>query len=86
MGDVEALERELAWLSARATAIVWCNPLAASPGFEPTARGMAATLPFVAGPFAFAGPDDVAELARQLRAQGPGGRVGYEYDPRREDA
>jgi uncharacterized protein with von Willebrand factor type A (vWA) domain len=86
MGDVEALERELAWLSSRAAAVVWCNPLAAAPGFEPTARGMAAALPFVAGPFAFAGPDDVAELARQLRAQGPGGRVGYEYDPRREDA
>lgn len=86
MGDVAALERELAWLSARAAAVVWCNPLAAAPGFEPTARGMAAALPFVAGPFAFAGPADVAELARQLRAQGTGGRVGYEYDPRREDA
>ncbi|MFC4407540.1 VWA domain-containing protein [Haloarchaeobius iranensis] len=86
MGAVAALERELAWLSARAAAVVWCNPLAAAPGFEPTARGMAAALPFVAGPFAFAGPEDVAELARQLRAQGAGGRVGYEYDPRREDA
>ena len=32
------------------------------------------------------GAADVAELARQLRAQGTGGRVGYEYDPRREDA
>ncbi|WP_440989717.1 VWA domain-containing protein [Haloarchaeobius baliensis] len=86
MGDVSALERELAWLSSRAAAVVWCNPLAASPGFEPTAQGMAAALPFVTGPFAFADPDDVAELARQLRAQGPGGRVGYEFDPRREDA
>nr|WP_303648668.1 VWA domain-containing protein [Haloarchaeobius litoreus] len=85
MGDVRTLERELASLTSRAAAVVWCNPLAASPGFEPTARGMAAALPFVAGPFAFAGPDDVSELARQLRAQGPGGRVGYEYDPRRED-
>nr|WP_303647092.1 VWA domain-containing protein [Haloarchaeobius salinus] len=86
MGDLSALERELAWLSSRAVAVVWCNPLAAAPGFEPTAGGMAAALPFVAGPFAFAGPDDVTELARQLRAQGPGGRVGYEYDPRRKDA
>lgn len=85
-GDVAGLESELAWLSTRAAAVVWCNPLAASPGFEPTARGMAAALPFVSGPFAFAGPGDVAELARQLRKRGPGGRVGFEYDPRREDA
>jgi uncharacterized protein with von Willebrand factor type A (vWA) domain len=27
--------------------VVWVNPLRASPGYEPVARGMAAALPFV---------------------------------------
>jgi uncharacterized protein with von Willebrand factor type A (vWA) domain len=82
MGDVSTLERELSWLSRRAMRVLWLNPLAASEDYEPTARGMAAALPYVDGLFAFAGPADVAELARQLRRQGPGGRIGYEFDPR----
>jgi hypothetical protein len=32
--------------------------------------------------FAFAGEDDVAEMARQLRLRGPGGSIGYQYDTR----
>jgi len=82
-GDVSALERELSWLSRRAMRVLWLNPLAAGEGYEPTASGMAAALPYLDGLFAFAGPGDVAELARQLRRQGPGGRIGYEFDPRR---
>lgn len=82
-GDVGVLERELAALSGRADSVLWLNPLAASPGFEPTARGMAAALPFADGVFAFAEPSDLAELARQLRQYGASGRLGYEYDPRR---
>jgi uncharacterized protein with von Willebrand factor type A (vWA) domain len=82
-GDVSVLERELAAISGRAESVLWLNPLAASPEFEPTARGMAAALPFADGVFAFADPSDLAELARQLRQHGAGGRLGYEYDPRR---
>jgi hypothetical protein len=83
MGDVGTLERELSWLSRRGKRVFWLNPLAAGEAYEPTARGMAAALPYLDGLFAFAGPEDVAELARQLRRQGPGGRIGYEFDPRR---
>ena len=86
MGDVETLEREAAWLSRRARAVFWLNPLAVSPEYEPTARGMAAALPYLDGLFAFAGPDDLAELARQLDRRGHHGRIGYEYDPRRVEA
>jgi len=82
-GDVAVLERELAAVSRRAEAVVWLNPLAASPAFEPAARGMAAALPFVDGVFAFADASDVAELARQLDRRGAAGRVGHEYDPRK---
>jgi len=62
--------------------VLWCNPLAASPEYEPTCRGMAASVPYVDGLFAFTGPDDVAEMARQLAKRGAGGAVGYEYDAR----
>jgi uncharacterized protein with von Willebrand factor type A (vWA) domain len=82
-GDVSVLERELAALSGRTESVLWLNPLAASPGFEPAARGMAAALPFADGVFAFTDPSDLAELARQLRQHGASGRLGYEYDPRR---
>lgn len=83
MGDVGRLEDELAWLARRAAGVLWLNPLAASPSYEPTARGMAAALPFVDGLFAFASPADLAEIGRQVRRYGIGGRIGYEYDPRR---
>lgn len=83
MGEVSVLERELAGLARRAAAVLWLNPLAAAPGFEPTARGMAGALPFVDGLFAFSGPGDVVELGQQLRRHGAGGRIGYEHDPRR---
>ena len=83
MGDVDSLEREAARLSRRAGAVFWCNPLAASVEYEPTARGMAAALPYVDGLFAFSGPADLAEMAHQLDRRGQHGRIGYEYDPRR---
>ena len=82
-GAVDDLERAVATLSRRSAGVVWLNPLAAAAGYEPTARGMAAALPFVDGLFAFGGPDDLAEVGRQLRRHGLDGRIGYEYDPRR---
>ena len=82
VGEIELLESGMSWLSARAAAVLWCNPLAASPEYEPTCRGMAASVPYVDGLFAFTGADDVAEMARQLGQRGPRGPVGYEYDGR----
>jgi len=46
-GDPERLGTEMARLSRVADRVVWVNPLKASPGFAPTARGMAAALPHV---------------------------------------
>lgn len=82
VGDLDLLEDEMAGLSRRTKRVLWLNPLAAASNYEPACRGMATSLPYVDGLFAFAGPDDVVEMARQLRLQGPGGRVGYEYDVR----
>ncbi|SDY94066.1 VWA domain-containing protein [Halopenitus persicus] len=82
-GDADALEGALAPLSRRTAGIVWLNPLAVASKYEPRADGMASALPFIDGLFAFGGPNDLAEVGRQLRRHGLGGRIGYEYDPRR---
>lgn len=81
-GDVDELERAAAWLARRSRLLLWLNPLATSPAYEPTARGMAAALPAVDGLFAFASVDDVVELARQLERHDRT-RLGVEYDSRR---
>lgn len=46
-GDPAALATEMARLQRVAHRIVWVNPLKASPGYAPLARGMAAALPYV---------------------------------------
>ena len=46
-GEPAELGREMARLRRVAHRIVWVNPLKASPGYAPLARGMAAALPFV---------------------------------------
>ena len=46
-GDPAVLSREMARLARVAHRIIWVNPLAASPGYAPLARGMAAALPYV---------------------------------------
>lgn len=80
VGEVDDLERGMAWLARQSGAVVWLNPLAASPRYEPTCRGMAAALPYVDALFAFGGNDDLSEIARQLQRFGPRGPVGYEQD------
>jgi len=46
-GEPELLGSELERLSRVAYRLIWVNPLKATPGYEPTARGMAAALPFL---------------------------------------
>ena len=46
-GDPTQLTEEMARLRRVAHRIVWVNPLKATPGYEPLARGMAAALPYV---------------------------------------
>ncbi|HMF10298.1 MAG TPA: VWA domain-containing protein [Thermoanaerobaculia bacterium] len=46
-GDTAALVRAMRALSNRARRVLWLNPLLSDPRYEPTARGMAAALPFV---------------------------------------
>ena len=46
-GDPEVLAEQMARLSRVAHRVVWVNPLKATPGYAPLARGMAAALPYV---------------------------------------
>lgn len=46
-GDPALVGSEMARLARVARRIVWVNPLKASPGYAPLARGMAAALPYV---------------------------------------
>jgi hypothetical protein len=46
-GDISALLKEMERLRRGAHTIVWVNPLAGEPGYEPLAKGMAAALPYV---------------------------------------
>lgn len=46
-GDVEPLAAAMRAIRARALRVVWLNPLAGDRRYEPTARAMAAALPYV---------------------------------------
>jgi uncharacterized protein len=46
-GDPAVMAEQMQRLARVAHRVVWVNPLKASPGYEPLARGMAAALPFV---------------------------------------
>jgi len=46
-GDPEQMATEMGRLARVARRVVWVNPLKASPGYAPLARGMAAALPYV---------------------------------------
>ncbi|MFB6256876.1 MAG: VWA domain-containing protein, partial [Haloplanus sp.] len=85
VGDETVLRDGVTWLADRAGALVWLNPLAVSPAFEPRSRGMATSEPYVDALFGFAEPADLAEAARQIERRGLGGPVGYEYDRRRTE-
>lgn len=46
-GDPKVMAAEMQRLQRSAHKVIWVNPLKAGPGYEPTARGMAAALPYV---------------------------------------
>jgi uncharacterized protein with von Willebrand factor type A (vWA) domain len=74
LGDPEILRDEMAELSRRAHKILWLNPFAGDPNFEPTCKGMRAALPHVdallpAGDLE--GLHRVAALISDMMADGP---------------
>ena len=47
LGAKELLRKEMAHISAKARCIIWLNPLAADPSFQPICRGMQTVMPYV---------------------------------------
>jgi uncharacterized protein with von Willebrand factor type A (vWA) domain len=62
-GEPDVLADALRAIARRARRVIWLNPLAGSPGFTPTARGMRAALPHLD---LFASGADLASIERAL--------------------
>jgi hypothetical protein len=62
-GEPEQLAAAMRAIQARARKVIWLNPLLGDPRYAPTARGMAAALPFVDE---FLPAHDLASLERLL--------------------
>jgi uncharacterized protein with von Willebrand factor type A (vWA) domain len=67
VGDAERLHASMATLARRAAAIIWLNPLAATPGYEPTARAMHLARPFLTVLAAANDPAGLLQMTRALR-------------------
>ncbi|OJJ16103.1 hypothetical protein BKI52_35645 [marine bacterium AO1-C] len=46
-GNIEALKESMQFLHQKATKVIWLNPLAGNPNFEPSVEGMQAALPYI---------------------------------------
>ena len=46
-GDIKGMVQEMKRLRRMTHTLVWVNPLAGEPGYEPLAQGMAAALPYI---------------------------------------
>jgi uncharacterized protein len=73
-GDPDRMATEMARLSRVARRVVWVNPLKASPGYAPLARGMAAALPYVDVFVEGHSLRSLEHLATLLSGPGRGGR------------
>jgi uncharacterized protein len=67
-GDPELLARETATLRRSCHRLLWIDPLAARPGFEPTAAGLVAALPHVDELVPAASVASLEELAARLQS------------------
>jgi len=65
-GDTTLLAREMERLSLSCHALIWLNPLAGMPGFEPLQKGLMAALPFVDHFLPVHNLDSLEKLARLL--------------------
>ena len=74
-GEPEELAEQMERLRRVAHRVVWVNPLKASPGYEPLARGMAAALPFVDEFVEGHSLGALEQLARIFAADGPTPRM-----------
>jgi uncharacterized protein with von Willebrand factor type A (vWA) domain len=67
-GDPALVGRALRDLRRRSAGVVWLSPLAATPGYRPVQRAIAAALPHLDALLPAGGPEDLHALGRRLRA------------------
>ena len=65
-GDVEVLAEQMMRLSRLSYRVIWVNPLKATPGYQPLARGMAAALPYIDVFLSGHNFESLEELARAI--------------------
>lgn len=46
-GEPEVMEKAMAGIHQQSSKVIWVNPLAGSPGYKPTVRGLQAALPYI---------------------------------------
>ncbi len=46
-GDVDKLQDSMKMIHAKAAKVIWLNPLAGNPAFQPTVQGMVAAMPYI---------------------------------------
>lgn len=64
-GDTELLSDSMKLIQKKAAKVIWLNPLAGSPAYEPTVKGMQAAMPYID---VFAAAHNVESLRRVVRA------------------
>ena len=69
VGRPDLLRDTMASLARRSRAIIWINPLLATPGYQPTAAGMSVARPFISRLAAVPDPGGLRSLARSIRAR-----------------
>ncbi|MGB6645708.1 MAG: VWA domain-containing protein, partial [Candidatus Cybelea sp.] len=67
VGDIPQLQRAMRELARRCAAVAWLNPDASLPGYAPSARGIAAALPYVTIFTSFDRMDALTKLGRRSR-------------------
>lgn len=76
-GEREVLKKGIIWLRRKGGYIVWLNPLATNPDYEPLSWAMKVCLPHVDHLFGFAGREDLVTISDRLRK----GSVSSTYTP-----
>jgi hypothetical protein len=67
VGPPDLLREAMARVSRRSAAVLWLNPFAKTPGFEPTAAGMSAARPFITVLTSVGDAEGLRRLALGLR-------------------
>ena len=67
-GDLDLLDEQMQTLNRRCESVLWFNPRASSPSYEPKVSGMQTALSYISSLFGFSQIEDLRTLVEQLRS------------------